>query len=553
MRRRYAALIGICLLTFFAGLGAPAIADSDEAFYAESAREMVELGDWLTPHFNYVYRFEKPILYYWLAAGMYVVAGVSETAARLPSAIAGLGLVLMTWAAARRVFDDRTAWLAGLVTATSFGAAAMARQALPDLPLACFITLAVWASWVAWIAPPGAGAQRPNARSRTAWVALAALGAAGAVLTKGPVGLLIPAIVIGPLLIWQRWTRSIPAPIRWIDLGVGMAVLILAAAPWYAAMALEHGSAYLERFFLAENFDRFTTARYNDPRPVWYYLPIVAGGLLPWSPFMLLWFSSLRRAAVTGAKRLTATGALVWWAAAPLCFYTLSVGKQPRYILPVLPPLAILLARTIERRISAQATGPLFNVAVVLTAVLLTGIGLLLFRAQPLLAEWDPAQVKAAAAAIVASGVMVLACLGRPARMPGLVAGAAIVVTLVTHVVVLASPGPAPVERIAARIRAERSAGETYGRHDVLHRNLIFYTRASFVELPIEAAVRDYLREPRRVLCVLPADAIPRLRAADVNVRSLSEVSYLNTGNLTLRTLIDPARDVQRIALVANQ
>ena len=71
-------LIGLCALTFFVGLGRPPITDSDEAFYAESAREMVESGDWITPHFNYVPRFEKPILYYWLAAGAYLVAGVGE-------------------------------------------------------------------------------------------------------------------------------------------------------------------------------------------------------------------------------------------------------------------------------------------------------------------------------------------------------------------------------------------------------------------------------------------------------------------------------------------
>ena len=81
MRGHLVGLLGICLLTFFAGLGSPAIADSDEAFYAESAREMVESGDWLTPHFNYIYRFEKPVLYYWLAASAYLVAGVGEASA----------------------------------------------------------------------------------------------------------------------------------------------------------------------------------------------------------------------------------------------------------------------------------------------------------------------------------------------------------------------------------------------------------------------------------------------------------------------------------------
>ena len=139
-------LVLLCGLTFFVGLGRPAITDSDEAFYAEAAREMVEGGDWVTPHYNGRYRFEKPVLHYWLAALGYLIAGVSELAARFPSAMAGLVLVLTTYACARRWYDESTGMLAGAITATSFGYVAVARQALPDLLLACFITLGTWAA-----------------------------------------------------------------------------------------------------------------------------------------------------------------------------------------------------------------------------------------------------------------------------------------------------------------------------------------------------------------------------------------------------------------------
>ena len=98
-------LVGVCVLTFFAGLGRPALTDSDEAFYAESAREMIERGDWLTPYYNGQPRFEKPVLYYWLVAATYVAAGPSPGAARFPAALAGVGLVLVTFACARRSFN----------------------------------------------------------------------------------------------------------------------------------------------------------------------------------------------------------------------------------------------------------------------------------------------------------------------------------------------------------------------------------------------------------------------------------------------------------------
>ena len=95
-------MTALCLVTFFAGLGRSAIGDADEAFYAQSAREMVEQGDWITPHYNYEYRFQKPVFFYWMVAVAYKVAGVSEAAARFPSALAGLALALMTWAIGRR-------------------------------------------------------------------------------------------------------------------------------------------------------------------------------------------------------------------------------------------------------------------------------------------------------------------------------------------------------------------------------------------------------------------------------------------------------------------
>src|SRR3982751_1016507 len=130
---RHALLVAaLCLVTFFAGLGRSAIGDADEAFYAQSGREMVEQGDWITPHYNYEYRFQKPVFYYWLVAGTYLVAGVNEAAARFPSALAGLAIALMTWAIGRRWVGPSTGVVAGAIVATSFGYFPTAHASLPD-------------------------------------------------------------------------------------------------------------------------------------------------------------------------------------------------------------------------------------------------------------------------------------------------------------------------------------------------------------------------------------------------------------------------------------
>ena len=556
MRGYIVGLLGICLLTLFAGLGSPAIADSDEAFYAESAREMVESGDWLTPRFNYIYRFEKPVLYYWLAASAYLVAGVGEAAARFPSALSGLGLTLLAFASARRWYDAPTGFLAGVITATSFGYVAMARQALPDLTLAFFVTLSIWAALVAWLRPLSTGEDPTHDNRRpTAWVALSAVGAAGAILTKGPVGIALPVLVVGPLVAWEYWTDRARPTVRLVDLALFAIVMLVLATPWFLGMTLVHGPAYLDRFFIAENLDRFATPRYNDPRPFWYYAPIVAGGVLPWSPFMLLWVPAIARAVrrrFAGSVNAVRFG---WWAAAPLLFYSLSIGKQPRYILPVLPPLAVLLAHAIRSQLVGRDRHRLFDVCTAITGVLLCVVAGLVYRASPLLVEWAPSWTTGVAAVVGLSGIGVLLSVTRPGWTPAAVVIASILVSVSGHVVLLSSPEAAPVERVAEILRAARQDNEPYGRYQVLHRNLIFYTRVPFRELGVEQGVTDFLRSPERVLTVLPAEEAARLEAQGLRLQHLGEVRYLNTGGLTLQTLLDPDPDryLHRVVVVANR
>ncbi len=229
MRRSLAPLLVVAGLTFLAGLGAPAITDSDEAFYAEAAREMIESGDWLTPTFNYEPRFQKPILYYWLTAATFGVTGPGPGAARLWSALAGVGLVFVTAGLARRWYDDDTALVAGAIVATSFGYVALGRMALPDLPLAFFITGTIGAALIA------VGDRVPRPRR---WLLLAAAAAALGFLTKGPLAVVIPGLVVAPIVAIERRTSRLNAA----DLVLAAVVFVAVAVPWYFAMGWLHGA-----------------------------------------------------------------------------------------------------------------------------------------------------------------------------------------------------------------------------------------------------------------------------------------------------------------------
>ncbi|MGH9161649.1 MAG: ArnT family glycosyltransferase [Vicinamibacteraceae bacterium] len=564
MFRHLVILLTLGGVTFFAGLGRGAIGDSDEAYYAEAAREMVESGDWLTPRYNYEERFQKPILYYWLAAATYTVAGVSEAAARFPAALSGLALALLTYLCGRRWFDPPTATLAGVIVATSFGAFAFARAGLPDLPLALFITLATWALIEAWDARYRDEPIHPAARR--GWLLLGAVALGLAVLTKGPVGIALPVMTVA-LAAWrERYVQGVSWRDRWPsrrDLLLAALLFVLVAAPWYVAMTDVHGFAYLERFFLDENLERFATDRYNEPRPLWFYGPIVLSGLMPWSPFLLLWIPSFMQIVVRRERRLT-SGAwrLVLWAAVPLLFYSLSIGKQPRYILPVLPPLALIVARSLIARLtdSTDATKRHVPLAVcgTLVSISLLLLAALLYRASPLLFALNPSLSHEGTAAIAAAGVAVLvaAWLRRRWLLPTTLAVASVITFLSLQYSIASAPGLEPVQRMAAIYKAAHQQDDRSATYRVLVRNLIFYTGVRQTDLIDSASAAKFLRSSKRALCVVSEDDLMALqREHRVRVRRLGEVLYFNPSAVRIGTLLwpDPAQDLETVLLVTNR
>jgi 4-amino-4-deoxy-L-arabinose transferase-like glycosyltransferase len=530
---------------------------------------MVESGDWLTPTYNYEPRFQKPILYYWLAAAAFEVAGVSEAAARFPSALAGLGLTLLTYFCGRRWFGPDVGLVGGLIVATNFGYYSIARLALPDLPLAFFITLSAWAAFESLRSPaPGQGSARP-ARG---WLLVSAAAAGLAFLTKGPVGVALPALVVGASLVVGRdWRGDVAGPEgaragarfpwRGTDLALAAAVFVIVAAPWYAAMADRHGVGYLHRFFVGENLERFATDRYNDPRPLGFYLPVVFGGLLPWSPVMLLWVPAV--VAWLGNRRRLAPAhwRLVLWAGLPLLFYSLSIGQQPRYVLPILPPLAVLVARTIRARVDAAATtrrgvDPALAWCATTSALVLAALGILLWRGTPLLFALEPRASVVATAVIVtaAAAIAVVAWLGRPAHLVGTLAAASALTLLTLHFTVYSGAGLEPVQRMATEFSRHHAAGTPTGTYRVFVRNLVFYTGVKQLDLRGEDQLQAFLRSSDRVLCVLRATDLARIEPTLRPVR-LSRVTYFNPAALRLRTLVhpDPAHDLDQVWLVANR
>jgi 4-amino-4-deoxy-L-arabinose transferase-like glycosyltransferase len=480
-------------------------------------------------------------------------------AARLWSAFSGVGLALLTCAATRRLrLDERAQWLAGAIVATAFGYVSMARQALPDLPLTFCITLGVWAA----LGATDRSTVRPLSGPARRWWALAGLAAGLGFLLKGPVALIVPGVVLLPIW-WLERRRAMP-PLAGLAIAAG--VFALVGLPWYVAMWRAHGGAYLQSFFVADNFERFTTSRYNDVRSIGYYVPVVLGGLVPWSPYLAL-LRWPRRPGVEGDAAGEAATAWRWrlilWAAMPLVFYTISIGKQPRYVLPVLPPLAIMVASALSARI-ARAAGSghkadaWLRVTTLATCAVLLGGALALWQARAVFIHGSPAMLLAGAAGTVAGAAALgwIALAGRWERLAVALPASAAALALAVQLGALSGNRPDPVEEIATLVAANRTEAEPVGQLGAFARSLVFY--AGFAQRPIydEAQAVAFLESQERVLLVLDEKALPGVEhALGRSLPALGRVRYLNAGNVRLRTFLrpDPNEEITTVAVVANR
>ena len=342
-------LIAVILyLCFFSGLDALGLVGPDEPRYAAIARDMASSGDWVTPRLFGQPWFEKPVLYYWSAAVAFRSGLTSETAARLPSGIFALLATLgLAWAA-RRFYGDRTAVWVLLMLPTCVGMIGFAHAAATDMPFAACLTLAmVAAAQIVWREQQAAPLQDSQEGKRTmAWACAWGFLLGLAALAKGPAAL---ALAAGSVALWVMATR------RWRDAlrlfhPAGILAFCVTALPWYALCAMRN-STFLRVFFLEHNLERFATNRYQHAQPFWFFAPILLLALFPWT--FLLGACAQDALRIYREKRAADSLGVFFacWAIFPFLFFSISKSKLPGYILPAVPPLILLIARSLGRRI----------------------------------------------------------------------------------------------------------------------------------------------------------------------------------------------------------
>lgn len=327
-------LLSFCFYMFFSH--AMPITDPVEANYALTAKEMVLTADWLSPQIYGNAYFDKPVFFYWLTALAFRLFGFSEWAARLaPAFFAAAGLVLMYWFASKAV-NRAAAVPAVLIMGTSLEYFVLAKLVITDMVFFVFNCAALGFFYLGYVKRDGT----------KRWYLAAYVSMALAVLTKGPVGALLPGLVMLLFIaVQQNW-----AELKKMFIPTGVCLFAVVALPWYVAMYSLHGSEFINTFFGVHNYLRATVSEHPKDNVSYYYVAVFLLSMLPWSALAI-------KALIRGCKDLRSqasplTAFLLLWIAAYFGFYSLMATKYLTYTFPILFPVAILTAIHLEKMLA---------------------------------------------------------------------------------------------------------------------------------------------------------------------------------------------------------
>jgi 4-amino-4-deoxy-L-arabinose transferase-like glycosyltransferase len=385
--RRYALpVLFVCAAAvYFVDLGNSAIWDANEAFYVETPREMLEAHDFINPTFNYLPRFNKPVLSYWIVGALYRLFGVSVAVQRFAIALGAMIIIGCAYALAQVAWDpgpgtrdpgpatlDQGRGTRDQGPGTGLWAAAGLAAAPRLVMFARRIFIDIWITAFTSLTLTFFALSERYPQRRRQFLVLMYVSIGLGVLTKGPVAIALPALAFVLYLSIRRELRRVTE----LMLPTGVVIVAVIVIPWYAALYHEHGWADIRSFFVSENIERFTSGvGVRQPRGPWFYLPVMLSDSFPWSVLLPV-------AAVAAWKRRTRFETLLWcWIVAIVGFFSLSAGKQDLYILPIIPAVAALGGMTITGGVtdgrtavwltrSLAATGALLAVAAAAVLVL---------------------------------------------------------------------------------------------------------------------------------------------------------------------------------------
>lgn len=336
-------LLCVAGIITFSYLGSLPLLDPDEPVYAETAREMLQYHDFISPRIYGDFWYDKPPMYYWLVAGAFKIFGVSEFAARFPSALLATAGAVLVYLSGRKLFGERAGILAGLILATSLEYFYLSKAAVTDITLTFFLTAALLAFLQG---------------KYYFFYGCAAL----AVVTKGPIGIIFCSVIPGLyIMLTGNWVL-----LKRMKVLTGMVLFGVIALPWYILMYQYHGMDFIDTFLGFHNVTRFLQPEHSSGTLWYYYVPVIIFGFFPWIAFMVQAIYAALKDKSVNQQRLAF---LVIWAATVFGFFTFSQTKLVSYILPMYPPIALLVGWYIDKAWSENTFSILKWSAAVFTVV----------------------------------------------------------------------------------------------------------------------------------------------------------------------------------------
>ena len=345
MPRKYWLMLFIAAaVLLFAGNGSLLVTDSVESNYALTAKEMVLSGDWLSPQIYGHYWYDKPIFFYWLTALAYKIFGFTEFASRFFPALFGLGgLALVAWGGSK-LNNERSGFCSALVLLSSVEFFLISKSVITDAVLFFFFSATLLFFYLGY----------RDGKASYWYIMYAAAGFS--VLTKGPIGVLLPGLIITLFLLWQRDWRVL----KRMHLASGTLLCLAVAAPWYAAMYSLHGSDFINTFFGTHNFLRATVSEHPRDDVFYYYTLVNLLALFPWSglvPWAVYKWQQAGRPKLTEQQRF-----LLLWALVVFVFFQCMATKYLTYTYPLLFPASLLLGSLLDKQAACVDGGYMFFV-----------------------------------------------------------------------------------------------------------------------------------------------------------------------------------------------
>ena len=345
----------ILIIALFAiGLGDRPYSVPSESRYIEIGREMAESGDFITPRLDYAKYFEKPALFYWVQALNTKFFGISPFISRIPTALFAASLCLLTYFLGNMLYGSLAGWLSAGVLATSLYMFALSRIVLLDVPESLFMV----ASLVFFL---------HSLIKNEKTIIFAYVSAALAVLTKGLIGIVLPAVVV---FIWLALTNKwkILTKIRIVS---GLALFLLIVLPWHILVALKNPE-FNHFYFIHEHFERYFTPEAGRGKPIWFFTVTLLAGLFPYICFAPQAVANFWKERKTDGNKLF----LIIWVLFILVFFSLSHSQLFPYILPIFPPIAVMIGKYLADAWENKQTR-FFSVGVIFIIILLGAMSVL--------------------------------------------------------------------------------------------------------------------------------------------------------------------------------